>query len=168
MYRSASSTTRASDEFLVNLSPAGKGSPSLKTDDLPMYIPISDTTKKEVAPHHKSSAQNAIHIIPLILILSALILWFFSHTPKLWENIGCNSWCGGINKKNEAPIRLTKCSECTCMPRKGEEVQNYHTRAWSEPFDFIISSVDSRILRSLELEWIPSAIRKFQVLLKMT
>ncbi|KAM7509044.1 hypothetical protein LguiA_019497 [Lonicera macranthoides] len=82
MYRLASSTSRASDEFLVNLSPAGKGSPSLKTDDLPVYIPISDTNKKEVAPHYKSSAENAIHIIPLILILSALILWFFSHTPK--------------------------------------------------------------------------------------
>ncbi|RVW47477.1 hypothetical protein CK203_086512 [Vitis vinifera] len=80
MYRSAS-TSRASDEFLVNLLPAAMGSTPLKTsasEDLPMYDPISDATKKEMSMHHKSSGENAIHLIPLLLILCALILWVFS------------------------------------------------------------------------------------------
>lgn len=82
MYRS-SSTARVSDEFLVNLSPAGKGSPSLRISgldhDLPMYTPIPDGTKKETAPHQKLSGENAIHLIPIILMLCAFILWLFSH-----------------------------------------------------------------------------------------
>ena len=43
-----------------------------------MYDPISDATKKEMSMHHKSSGENAIHLIPLVLILCALILWVFS------------------------------------------------------------------------------------------
>lgn len=82
MYRS-SSAARVSDEFSINLSPAGKGSPSLKPSvadhDLPLYTPIPDGTKKESGVHQKSSGENAIHLIPVILVLCALVLWFFSH-----------------------------------------------------------------------------------------
>ncbi|KAJ4708326.1 Transmembrane protein [Melia azedarach] len=93
MHRS-SSTSRASDEFLVNMLPASvtMGSPTLKTvasDDLPIYDhPISDATKKEMAMHHKSMGENAIHLIPLVLILCAFILWLFSH-PEVVRNIYC-------------------------------------------------------------------------------
>lgn len=87
MYRS-SSAARVSDEFLINLSPAGKGSPSLKSSsvvdqDLPIYTPIPDGTKKESGLHQKVSGENAIHLIPVILVFCALVLWFFSHpTPS--------------------------------------------------------------------------------------
>lgn len=88
MHRS-SSTSLASDEFLVNLSPADMGSPppmkaAAFIDDLPMYNTISDhATKKEIAAQHRSSGENAIHLIPLVLILCGLILWIFSNPGKV-------------------------------------------------------------------------------------
>jgi hypothetical protein len=92
MHRS-SSTSRASDEFLVTLSAADMGSPQpMKAaafiDDLPMYNnTISDhATKKEIAPQHRSSGENAIHLIPLVLILCGLILWIFSNPGKAMMN----------------------------------------------------------------------------------
>ncbi|XP_010250366.1 PREDICTED: uncharacterized protein LOC104592622 [Nelumbo nucifera] len=82
MHRSAS-TSRASDEFLINISPAVKccstGLKTVHVDDLPRYDPISDTNKKEAGSHPKSSGENAVHLIPLVLILCAIILWLFSH-----------------------------------------------------------------------------------------
>ncbi|KAF7154081.1 hypothetical protein RHSIM_Rhsim01G0078400 [Rhododendron simsii] len=96
MYRTTS-TPRFSDEFLVNQLPPGKGSPTLKgspslislldTDDLPVHELISDADKKEIPRPHKSSGENAVHLIPLVLILCALILWLFSKQP---ETIFCN------------------------------------------------------------------------------
>lgn len=84
MHRS-SSTCRASDEFLVNLLPMAASSPvkALSSDDLPIYDPVSEATKKEIALHQKSIAENAIHLIPLVLFLCALILWVFSHPGKM-------------------------------------------------------------------------------------
>ncbi|KAL3535821.1 hypothetical protein ACH5RR_004282 [Cinchona calisaya] len=81
MYRTAS-VTRVSDEYLVNVSPAAKGSPVPKmlvdaADDFQTsYDPILDATKKEISP--KSSGEKVVHLIPLVLTLCALILWFFS------------------------------------------------------------------------------------------
>lgn len=51
--------------------------------DLPTYsnsITISDATKKEMAALHRKSSlgENAIHLIPLVLVVCALILWLFS------------------------------------------------------------------------------------------
>nr|XP_017239329.1 PREDICTED: uncharacterized protein LOC108212108 [Daucus carota subsp. sativus] len=81
--KGSSSAARVSDEFLINLSPAGKGSPSLKPSaadqDLPLYTPVPEGTKKEGGLHQKSSGENAIHLIPVILVLCALVLWLFSH-----------------------------------------------------------------------------------------
>ncbi|KAG6718750.1 hypothetical protein I3843_04G158600 [Carya illinoinensis] len=80
MHRS-SSTSRASDEFLLNLLPADMGSPPplmKSADELPTYHSISDATKKDAALHTRSSGENAIHLIPLVLILCGLILWIFS------------------------------------------------------------------------------------------
>ncbi|GMQ06944.1 hypothetical protein CsSME_00051346 [Camellia sinensis var. sinensis] len=88
MYR-ISSTSRFSDEFLVNLSPAVK-SPATDDDDLLQPVSdhqISDGNKKEVPSpsqqqqqqHKKSRGENVIHLIPLFLLLCAcLILWWFS------------------------------------------------------------------------------------------
>ncbi|GFY99792.1 hypothetical protein Acr_13g0011920 [Actinidia rufa] len=87
MYRT-SSNNRVSDEFLVNLSPAAKVSLSLKSSaaDLPVYELISDATKKETPLQQKSLGDNAIHLIPLVLVLCGLILWWFSSPTKmLWK-----------------------------------------------------------------------------------
>ncbi|KAL5551382.1 hypothetical protein UlMin_001558 [Ulmus minor] len=44
---------------------------------LPTYNPRSHAAKKELS--RLRSAQNAIHFIPLVLLLCAVILWFFSN-----------------------------------------------------------------------------------------
>ncbi|KAF8412457.1 hypothetical protein HHK36_000421 [Tetracentron sinense] len=68
MHRS-SSTTRASEEFFVHA--------SLDGDELPSYNPLSDVAKKEKS--RARSAENAVHLIPFVLVLCAFVLWFFSH-----------------------------------------------------------------------------------------
>ncbi|XP_059275871.1 uncharacterized protein LOC132030309 isoform X4 [Lycium ferocissimum] len=72
MYRSSSST-RFSDEFF---SPNLKSTISTETEELPTFNPESHVAKKE--RNRLRSAENAIHVIPLILVLSAIILWVFS------------------------------------------------------------------------------------------
>ncbi|XP_019252432.1 PREDICTED: uncharacterized protein LOC109231276 isoform X2 [Nicotiana attenuata] len=73
MYRS-SSTTRVSDEFF---SPNLKSTiTSTETEELPIFNPQSHVAKKE--RNRLRSAENSIHLIPLILLLSAFILWVFS------------------------------------------------------------------------------------------
>ncbi|XP_068651544.1 uncharacterized protein [Aristolochia californica] len=77
MHRSAS-TSRASDEFFLNVSPQIKASPGLKPaeiDQLPTYVPLSDVSKES---SRLRASENAVHVIPLVLILCAIILWFFS------------------------------------------------------------------------------------------
>jgi hypothetical protein len=73
----SASGTRASDEFLISLAPAADVSPLKNTayTELPTHDPISDVTKKDLAWHHKSIGENAIHLIPGVLILCALTLW---------------------------------------------------------------------------------------------
>ncbi|OAY56772.1 hypothetical protein MANES_02G043601v8 [Manihot esculenta] len=43
---------------------------------LPTYDPLSHVAKKEKS--RLRSAENAIHLIPLVLVLCAIILWIFS------------------------------------------------------------------------------------------
>ncbi|XP_058074571.1 uncharacterized protein LOC131223247 isoform X2 [Magnolia sinica] len=83
MHRSGS-TSRASDEFFVSMSPQIKGSPGFKAveiDQLPTYNPLSDIGKKETS--RLRSAESAVHIIPMVLIVCAVILWFFSRPVDL-------------------------------------------------------------------------------------
>ncbi|XXG46487.1 hypothetical protein AAC387_Pa02g1322 [Persea americana] len=83
MHRSAS-TSRASDEFVINISPQMKGSPGLKMavlDQLPTYDPLSEVSKKESS--RLKWAENAVHFIPLVLIVCGFILWFFSRPGTL-------------------------------------------------------------------------------------
>ncbi|XP_024026862.1 uncharacterized protein LOC112093165 [Morus notabilis] len=55
--------------------------------DLPTYNPLSAVAKRQQS--RLRSAQNAIHLIPLLLLLCAIVLWFFSNpgvaiaVPKL-------------------------------------------------------------------------------------
>ncbi|KAL3499709.1 hypothetical protein ACH5RR_038802 [Cinchona calisaya] len=100
MYRS-SSTTRVSDEFFSNSSSSSSASaaasaggaimsspnpklpPTTTTSDLdhlPTYNPMSHVAKKE--KYRFRSAENAVHLIPLLIVLCAIILWFFS-SPAL-------------------------------------------------------------------------------------
>ncbi|KAF8380594.1 hypothetical protein HHK36_028082 [Tetracentron sinense] len=91
MHRS-SSTTRASEEFFVHASsPPSKVSPggprtSLDGDDSPTYNPLSDVAKRERS--RLRSAENAVHLIPFVLLLCAIILWFFSHPAVDMVNKG--------------------------------------------------------------------------------
>ncbi|OAY37438.1 hypothetical protein MANES_11G101800v8 [Manihot esculenta] len=82
MYR-VSTTYRGSDEFSVNLSLdaiASAPRTNSSSTDLPIYDPISDSTKKDVGLHHRSLGENSVHLIPLVLFLCALILWVFSRS----------------------------------------------------------------------------------------
>ncbi|XP_016511760.1 uncharacterized protein LOC107828886 [Nicotiana tabacum] len=89
MYRS-SSTTRVSDDYFnsyysssSNSSPSQKVSPalralSLETNELlPIHEPLSDIAKKEKS--RAKFAENAVHVIPLVLLLCGFILWFLSN-----------------------------------------------------------------------------------------
>ncbi|KAG6587911.1 hypothetical protein SDJN03_16476, partial [Cucurbita argyrosperma subsp. sororia] len=79
MHRS-SSTSRNFDEYSVDMPPGFTSSPPLKNEAPDDLLPLFkiDTPKKEMGPHFKPPGQNAVHLIPLILLLSALILWICS------------------------------------------------------------------------------------------
>lgn len=94
----ASSTTRVSDEFFsagtnsAAVAAAAMSSPNPKPtvaspatansdlDHLPTYNPLSHVAKKE--KNRFRSAENVIHLIPLMLVLCAIILWLFSGPGK--------------------------------------------------------------------------------------
>ncbi|PRQ18344.1 hypothetical protein RchiOBHm_Chr7g0204931 [Rosa chinensis] len=88
MHRSASAP-RVSGDFPVNpssTSPQQQQQSSTTTthnsehhhdQDLPTYDPLSHAAKRERS--RIKSAENAIHLIPLVLALCAIILWFFSN-----------------------------------------------------------------------------------------
>ncbi|CAK9184989.1 unnamed protein product [Ilex paraguariensis] len=78
MHRSSSST-RVSDEFFSNSSsssPYQSFNPNSDTHQLPTYNPLSEVAKKERS--RLRSAETAVHIIPVLLVLCAIILWYFS------------------------------------------------------------------------------------------
>ncbi|CAA7409914.1 unnamed protein product [Spirodela intermedia] len=98
------STARATEEHFVGTMPAGTLPPAggvspppgiqtrrlsavegtAESDSLlPKYDPQSTFAKKEAA--RSRSAESAIHLIPVILITCAFILWFFSNPRKPFE-----------------------------------------------------------------------------------
>lgn len=48
-----------------------------KLDELPTWDPQSEASKKEVA--QDSLAASLVHLIPVVIILCAILLWFFSY-----------------------------------------------------------------------------------------
>ncbi|KAK3224993.1 hypothetical protein Dsin_004855 [Dipteronia sinensis] len=64
-----------SQELLVKWSDSD--SDSWRDKELPTYDPLSHSAKKQRS--HLRLAQNAIHVIPLVVVLCAVILWFFSN-----------------------------------------------------------------------------------------
>ncbi|RXH94851.1 hypothetical protein DVH24_024535 [Malus domestica] len=93
MHRSAS-WSRVADEYFMHStsSPsAGKGPSGLRVSvsfdqggDLPMYDPIAELAKKERS--RVKFAENAVHVIPFVLLFCAFVLWFFSN-PDVYVRI---------------------------------------------------------------------------------
>ena len=86
MYRSAS-WNRVSDDYSSIQSPPSLMRTASSFEDSDQQLPLydlqitADMAKKERA--RLKFAENAVHLIPLVLILCALILWFFSTTPGI-------------------------------------------------------------------------------------
>ncbi|KAI3458365.1 hypothetical protein Pfo_015028 [Paulownia fortunei] len=83
MYRSASTNRVSDDNFSYHTSsPSSKVPTALRelspgSSELPMYEPLSEAAKKEKT--RAKFAENAVHLIPLVLLFCAFILWFFSN-----------------------------------------------------------------------------------------
>ncbi|PIN22498.1 hypothetical protein CDL12_04793 [Handroanthus impetiginosus] len=84
MHRSPSSSSygssrASSDEFLVRFLPdTSKG---FVSEDF--LIISDDTISKKYSFAKCSSGERAVHLIPLILIACALVLWWFSYPVEL-------------------------------------------------------------------------------------
>jgi len=77
MHRS-SSVSRASGEFLVDISATALN--MADSQGLPIHHSVSYVAnKKEMTLHGKPPAEKAVHLIPLVLIFCAFVLWIFSH-----------------------------------------------------------------------------------------
>ncbi|CAH8271688.1 unnamed protein product [Arabidopsis lyrata] len=72
-------SSRPSEEFLINLSPD-----SASPDGLVVY---DDIAKKELFLHNNSyksaNGERAIHLIPLVLFLCGFVLWVFSNATHV-------------------------------------------------------------------------------------
>ncbi|KAG6635834.1 hypothetical protein I3843_11G068000 [Carya illinoinensis] len=78
MHRSSSASRVSSVEYFSSTSL--QSSCDAADQQLPTYDPLSQAAKKERS--RLRSAEFAVHAIPLVLLLCAIILWFFS-TPEL-------------------------------------------------------------------------------------
>ncbi|XP_010434759.1 PREDICTED: uncharacterized protein LOC104718670 isoform X2 [Camelina sativa] len=81
--RRSTSGSRVSDQFAAKTpSPPRSQSVAAMDDDvellLPRYDPNSEAGKRENSRFR--SAENVIHLIPLILLLCVVILWLSSHS----------------------------------------------------------------------------------------
>ncbi|KAL3630041.1 hypothetical protein CASFOL_023025 [Castilleja foliolosa] len=85
MYRSGSSS-RVSDEFFSS-SPSNNNneSKSDSEDQQQQLLPTFNVSVKK-EKNRPRSAETAVHIIPLLLILCAVILWFWS-TPGRSDSV---------------------------------------------------------------------------------
>lgn len=78
---------------------------AMEMDQLPTYDPQSETAKKEAL--RARFAENMVHVIPLVIVFCALVLWFFSYPgifplfPASWKkadsliilSLGCLMEC---------------------------------------------------------------------------
>ncbi|KAJ6840342.1 uncharacterized protein M6B38_310765 [Iris pallida] len=85
MHRAASTSSIMSSATSVGVGVVGGGGGGgggmemepLMQKMLPSYDPQSEVWKKEQAKARL--AENMVHLIPVVLIVCALLLWFFSH-----------------------------------------------------------------------------------------
>ncbi|KAM1024436.1 hypothetical protein ACFX13_038438 [Malus domestica] len=95
MQRSTSASKVSSEEDLLLTYSSSPESSTFKptTDEgsdgdqhehlhLPTYDPLSHVAKRE--RRRIRSAENAIHLIPVLLVLCAFILWFFSNPGTIY------------------------------------------------------------------------------------
>ncbi|KAG4910896.1 hypothetical protein JHK87_057012 [Glycine soja] len=82
MHRSAS-WNRFSDDYFKHATTSSPSSGHRSSysmfdgNNLPTYDPIAELAKRERA--RVKFAENAVHVIPLVLIVCAIILWLFSN-----------------------------------------------------------------------------------------
>ncbi|KAF8044366.1 hypothetical protein BT93_A2377 [Corymbia citriodora subsp. variegata] len=79
MYRS-SSWNRVTDDDYMHVPPMASTilrMGSFQGNELPAYDPVSEMMRKEKT--RNKLAENAVHIIPLVLLVCAAILWFLSN-----------------------------------------------------------------------------------------
>ncbi|XP_057475344.1 uncharacterized protein LOC130763448 isoform X3 [Actinidia eriantha] len=82
MHRSSSATRVSEPHFNQASSPSRSLRPESDAgDQLPTYDPQSHVAKK--ARTRLRSAETAVHLIPLLLVLCAIVLWFFSNPEDL-------------------------------------------------------------------------------------
>ncbi|EEF30595.1 conserved hypothetical protein [Ricinus communis] len=86
MQRSSSSSRVGDQESLFVNNSTNTNYADKEQLQLPTYDPLSHVAKKERS--RLRSAENAIHLIPLVLVLCAIILWFFS-SPAFWYLAVC-------------------------------------------------------------------------------
>ncbi|MED6114806.1 hypothetical protein PIB30_083945 [Stylosanthes scabra] len=88
MHRSAS-WNRFSDDYFkhstTSLTPGHRSYSVFDNSTLPTYDPIAELAKREKA--RVKFAENAVHVIPLVLLVCALALWIFSN-PDVGMNLG--------------------------------------------------------------------------------
>ncbi|OWM71722.1 hypothetical protein CDL15_Pgr005910 [Punica granatum] len=77
---SRSSEDLSIDFFLPSMGSSPLRSNGAANETLPLYAPISEENNKKENPAHQRPlpGERAVHLIPLVLILCALILWLFS------------------------------------------------------------------------------------------
>ena len=86
MHRSAS-WNRFSDDYFKHATTSSPSSGHRSSysmfdgNNLPTYDPIAELAKRERA--RVKFAENAVHVIPLVLIVCAIILWLFSNPGEL-------------------------------------------------------------------------------------
>jgi hypothetical protein len=73
---------RMADQYYMHSSPnegtqGMRMSSSMELDQLPAYDPMVELAMKEKS--RAKFAENAVHIIPFVLLLCGLVLWFFSN-----------------------------------------------------------------------------------------
>lgn len=86
MHRSAS-WNRFSDDYFKHATSSSSQSPSghrssysvfeSNNNSLPTYDPIAELARREKA--RVRLAENVVHVIPLVLLVCAFILWIFSN-----------------------------------------------------------------------------------------
>ncbi|KAJ6712765.1 TRANSMEMBRANE PROTEIN [Salix purpurea] len=73
---------RVADQYYMHSSPnegtqGMRMSSSMELNQLPAYDPMVEMAMKEKS--RAKFAENAVHIIPFVLLLCGLVLWFFSN-----------------------------------------------------------------------------------------
>ncbi|KAI0522883.1 hypothetical protein KFK09_005272 [Dendrobium nobile] len=70
-------TTRVSDEYYMSAGQVAGSRSAMCLDHLPIYNSQLEIAKKESA--RLRFAENMVHLIPVVIIVCAMVLWIFSN-----------------------------------------------------------------------------------------